>query len=185
MRTIAHSLPLLALAIGCPTADPVDPATALQEFATFNADDLYSAIWAEVSVSHELWNPVEYTVIDGDFVLSGVGGSASEIDVTYSLDLQEGETFEGENVYAWTMELDYLGVQLPSCIVDGSGTWIVEHAYYDYNNIEHSWDGQLGLDDADPQQVSYEAFFSGNLHWLTGSIGDTEVDWENDNPDLP
>ena len=120
-----------------------------------------------------------------NFTLSAVGGQEGDIEVEYTLSIEESSSLDDEWTYSWSFEVDYSGVQLDSCTVDGSGTWTVEHVHYDHDWVDHAWDGQLGLDGADLQDVSYEAYFSGNLHWVQGSIGDVVVDWENDNPDLP
>lgn len=165
----------LILCTGCTSADPT---MVLREFALYSCDQAYSTIWDAVDAEHDIWQPA-------DLSLSGSGETGDGLAYEYQLDADESDTLEDEITYSWTIEVELDGLELDSAVVDGSGSWTVEHVRYDLQYAHHAWVGELSVDGQDAEPADFESYFSGNLHWVTGSLGETEVDWEHANPDLP
>lgn len=187
-------LPLLTLfLVGCPgPAESADPAEALVDFAEVMADDVHDAIWAGIEEEDglDLWFPEDDGVFSGDLSLPTSSGAThgvdGELNVGWTLFFYESEyPMEGEYNWVWTFTEDIRRLQLPDCEVRGQGSRMVQSVYYENANHGHGFDGFLVIDGGEPLEVVYSAHFSGNLHWVRGSIGDVDVDWENPNPDLP
>ncbi len=186
---ITASVPFVALlSLGC--TEPADPGETLLDFAELMADDLYDALWTAVEDGEglDMWHLDDGASFSGNASLSG-GSEASGVDgeltADWALEFELTEYDDGVSNWYWDIDIDIERLALPDAEVAGSGAWSLEHEYYDYDWRAHSFDGQLAIDGGELQDVSFDAYFSGNLHWVQGSIGGVEVDWENDNPDLP
>ncbi|MFH1469733.1 MAG: hypothetical protein ABIO70_35430 [Pseudomonadota bacterium] len=183
---ILFVVPLLAL--GCTPADPADPALALRELATANAEGVYNAIYDGIEAQDgiDLWNPGDGYTGSSSLALPAAGGEDFGLDGAIEVDWTLTWS-EDSYVYLWdwTFAVDYAPLVLPSCEVTGAATWAMTYEYYDYVMSDHTFAGTVTLDDGEPLEVAYTAHWSGNLHNVQGSIGDVAVDWENPNPDLP
>jgi hypothetical protein len=185
-----HTAPILAvILLGC--SDPPDPAEVLVDFAEILADDVYDAIWAVVEGEDgvDLWHLEDGESFSGSASLPSADGQSygvdGELSVSWALGFELTEYDDGVSNWFWDYDLDLTRLALRDGEVGGQGAWAVEHEQYDYQWQSQVFEGQLAIDGGELQDVSYEAHFSGNLHWVRGSIGEVEVDWENPNPDLP
>ena len=184
-----RSLPLLAVwACACEPAP--DPARALREFAEAGAEPVYDGLWlaVEADAALDLWDLPDDTTAAGWVEIPTAAGERfgvdGELDVDWTLAYAAPEE-DGERAWDWTFEVAYARLALPSCELSGAGSWTVAATWYDIGIEQHAWEGTLALDGGEALPVSFEALHSGNLHWVRGSIGDTEVEWENPDPDLP
>ena len=162
--------------------DEPDLSKVLQEFAQANATNVYDGIYDDVEKEEglNLWDHDDIGTFSGQLSLS----EGVTIDWSLEYTWPNGED-EGERHWDWIFAADYDTFGLASGAIAGSGDWEVNHGWYDIDYADHSFDGQLILDDGDSMDVDYEAYFSGNLHWVEGTIDGVEVDWEHSNPDLP
>jgi hypothetical protein len=184
-------LPLLA-AWACGCEAPPDPARALREFAEASAEPVYEGLWlaVEADAALDLWNLADDTTAAGWVEMPSATGDRFGVDGELSADWTLAATAtdpptDGERAWDWAFEVDYARLSLPSCEVSGAGSWTVAATWYDIGIEQHAWEGELTLGDLEALDVTFEALHSGNLHWVRGRIGDTEVDWENPDPDLP
>lgn len=179
----------LSVLPGC--VDSVDPSEAFLDLAEALTTDVYDAVWDAVEEEEdiELWPPASQQTIQGSLDIPTTSGAShgvdGELQVQWELSSWESETLEDEYHWDWSFTLTIDRLALPSCEVAGQGAWIVEETWYDFGGHSHDFQGELALDEGEPQPLALEAYYSGNLHSAAGSIGDLEVDWENDNPDLP
>ena len=190
MRTVViiATFPLFATACfeGASAADPGD---VLVDFAGLMADDVMDAIWDGLEAEGvELWFPESGSHYTGQLSLptgdEGGLGLDGELTVDWALDFEMVDELEGIARWDWQFVVDIDRLNLMGTDVAGSGAWTVASEYYDYHNHRHGFEGQLSIDGDELMDVEYEAFQSGNLHWVRGSIGDVEVDWANPDADL-
>jgi hypothetical protein len=184
----------LCLTLGACTepVEPADPGEVLVDFADLMADDVYRALWGGIEEEDgiELWVPESGASLAGSVGLPTTSGASYGVDGELSADwsllftVSDGP-MEGEYTWDWDFDMDIGRLVLPSSEVSGAGAWAVDSVYYDNVNDSHVFEGSLAIDGGEAMDLSYEAHFSGNLHWVRGTIGDVEVDWENPNPDLP
>jgi len=179
-------VPLLFV-LGC--TEPPDPALALRELATANAEGVYQAIYDGVEAQEgiDLWNPGEGYTGSGTLALPTAEGEAFGLDGALEVDwtLAWSESDYGSFLWDWTFAVDYAPLVLPSCEATGAATWAMTYEFYDFVQADHTFAGTLALDDGGPLDVAYTAHWSGNLHNVHGTLGETAVDWENPDPDLP
>lgn len=175
----------------CACAPPADPAETLIDFAEVMADDVYDAAWAGVTAEDglDLWHLEDGAAFSGSLTLPTDDGQShgvdGELSVDWALQFELTDYDDSVSNWYWDVQLDISRLALPTCEISGQGAWAVEHEQYDYQWQSQLFEGQLAIDGGDLQDVAYEAHFSGNLHWVRGTIGEVEVDWENPNPDLP
>jgi len=156
-----------------------DPALALRELAEANAGTVFTAIRDGIEAAEG----VDLDALDDGAELSGAldAGAGVGVDWTVTYGLED----DWIQRWDWTFDVDYAPLALPSCGLEGAGAWTVAHTRIEFDYADHAFAGTLALDGGEPQDASYEAYYSGNLHWVRGAIGETLVDWENPSPDLP
>jgi hypothetical protein len=181
MGRITPILPLIAL--GC--AEPVDPTEALLDFAEAMSEEVYDGLWSQVDGREDLdlW-ALESSSYSGELALGAAQGVQGELSGSWSLSYAPVDHGADEvRVWLWDVELEIASLDLPCCEVAGHGGWTVEHQSYDYSWQQHGFVGELIFDGGEPTPVELEALHSGNLHWVRGTVGETEVDWENPDAD--
>jgi hypothetical protein len=187
MRRLFIVIPALALACGEPT-EPADPERALITFAETMAADVYNAMWDHVDQETvELWHHEDGASFSGTIELPTASGESYGVDgelvLDWSMLFEIQDEMEGIYLWSWDVEADIDRLVVPECELSGAGEWTVDQETYDYSWKSHRFVGQLALEDGELQDVEVEFFYSGNLHWVRGTIGETEVDWENPNAD--
>ncbi len=191
MRTHPVICTLSLALIGCTEpVEPADPTEALLDFAEVLSADVYNALWDGIEAEEgvELFVPESGTSLSGQLSLPLDDGSSfgldGELTADWSVVYEEiGDPDDYVNHWDWDFELEIARLAAPCCEMAGQGSWTVEHELYDYSWRKQVFDGQLSIDGGELQDVSFEAHYSGNLHWVRGSIGGTEVDWENPDAD--
>ncbi len=184
MRTAALIALLPLFTTACfDEAEPTDPGELLPELADALGDDVYDAIWAGIEAEGlDLWQLEDGDAHSGVLDVSG-SGVDGELSVTWELIYEVQDEVEGIDRWYWDFEIDIDRLALSLDELSGTGSWSVEHERYDYNWQSHDFAGQISVNGDDPQDVDFEAFFNGNLHWVRGTMGDVEVDWENPDAD--
>lgn len=173
---------LLPLLVGC--ADPADPALVLRQFAGASAEPVYDAIWESIEADGTDLRQLE----DGDTLQGALDmglPDAGSLRADWSLAFRADDPIEDQVFWDWSFTIEDIHLSLSEAVVDGTGEWIVAHSWYDLTIVHHTWEGTLSIDGEPALPASFEAVFSGNLHRVEGRLGETQVDWSNDDPDLP
>ncbi len=181
---IHASLALVTLLVTACTeeAEPTDPAVLLPEFADALGDDVYDAVWAGIDAEGlDLYALEDGDTHSGELDLSG--SLDGEVSVTWALTYEIQDEAEGIDRWYWDFEIDIERLALSLDEIAGQGSWSVEHERYDYHWQSHDFSGQLSVNGDDAQDVDFEAFYNGNLHWVRGTMGDVEVDYDNPDAD--
>ncbi len=180
MHRLAFALPLVLLS-AC--TEPADPAEVLPEFADVLARDIYDGVWDAVTAEGiDLWQLEDGATHSGELTLASptVDG---DISVTWALSYELDAEFDELDRWTWDFEIEIDSLALSVDELSGSGSWSVEHERYDYSKQDHSFVGQLSVNGEELQDVDFEAYFNGNLHWVSGTMGGVSVEWENPSPD--
>jgi hypothetical protein len=177
----------LVILLGC--APRPSSREVLVDLAEVHADALFRGIQSAVEVEiGSLWELENGSTHDGSLALPEDAGKVWDVDaarvdavweVTHVLD------DEGIRTWEWAIQLDLGALALPSSEVNGTASGTVEDVAWDLYHANHDWQGDLEIDGDLAVPVAWTAYWSGNLHYVDGTVDGEPVHWENDDPDLP
>ncbi|MBT3220600.1 MAG: hypothetical protein HN348_16055 [Proteobacteria bacterium] len=170
--------------------DPVfvDNFQLMLDFAERNARKVHYAIHEGVEEEEglDLWQFENCGYYSGNLDLPTSSGSRHGLDGELSVEWELDFSAPAYNhQWDWQFDIEYDRLALKTTEVTGSGHWTVESAYWDIDYATHTFDGRLKPKGGGDVAVAYQAYFSGNIHWIRGKIGDLVVDWENPNSNIP
>lgn len=125
----------------------------------------------------ELWYPEE----------NGVAWQGSPGEVLLGINITSAiinyeQLDDYESTWSVPLEVSFNNPDLNEEIT-GTSTWNLEKSYYDYENLKETFTGEIVIRE-ETLEVNFEAYFSGNLHWVEGNFGNELINWVNPEPDL-